>query len=86
MNYEYARFVLFTFRDDLFPHIRTIFFLPLCVRHGKTDTDRFFRVLRLFIDLWLLDHTFLFPKQLHEAILQQIKINRRQRRLNSKTF
>ena len=84
MSYEYVRFVLFTFRDSLFTHVLEVIFLPLCVRHGKHDTDRFFRVIRLFITIWLKDNTLLFAKQLYDAIKKAIKLNRKQKSLKSK--
>ena len=84
MSYEYVRFILFTFRDTLFPHVLELIFLPLCVRHGKHDTDRFFRVIRCFISIWLKANTLLYAKQLYDAIKNALKFNRKQKSMKSK--
>ena len=78
MNFDFTHFLLFELRDE-FTNLEEIFFFPFCSHHGKSDTDRLFRVLKHFIKMWLQTNHFLESRQLRPALKEAIRMNHKVR-------
>ena len=66
-------------------NFREIFWFPFCPHHGKSDTDRMFRVLRQFVTVWIRTYTLEEAKELRTCFVKSVKINNEIRKSKGKS-
>ena len=83
-SFELARYILFDLKRS-FMNFREIFWFPFCPHHGKSDTDRMFRVLRQFVTVWIRTYTLEEAKELRTCFVKSVKINNEIRKSKGKS-